>query len=262
MTLEAAVFLLLGGALAGVAAGLLGIGGGLILVPLLLWVLTGAGVEPAPAMVMAVATALGTIPLTAASAIAAHHRRGAVDWRLVRRLAPWVAAGALAGSLLAAWLGGDLLRRLFAAFAVLMAWRLWRGSPARPFEPPPPGKVAAAISFGIGVLSAMIGIGGGSMTVPWLHHRGLAMARAVAAGSALGYPLALTGSVGYLFGGWGFDVPVPHLGYLYWPGLLLIALATVATAPWGVRLAHRLPGRQVALLFAGFLLAIAVKFAW
>ncbi len=262
MILSAAVFLLFGGALAGVAAGLLGIGGGLILVPLLHWVLIAAGVDAAPAMVMAVATALATMPLTAASAIAAHQRRGAVDWRLVRRLAPWIAAGALAGSLLAAWLGGEVLRRLFAVFALTMAWRLWRGGTAREFAPSLPGPVAAAISFGIGTLSAMLGIGGGSMTVPWLHHRGLAMARAVAAGSALGYPLALTGSVGYLAGGRGFEAPVPHLGYVYWPGLLLVALATIVTAPWGVRLAHHLPGRQVALVFAGFLLAVAVKFAW
>lgn len=259
--LIAGILLAAAGLLAGVSAGLLGIGGGLILVPAVSWILQRQGVDLGLAVTMAVATALATIVFTAASSVWAHQRRGAVRWSVVGVMVLWVAAGAVLGGIAGDYLGGRWLAGFFALFALLVAMRMWRGAriqvrPARPLWWP--RTVAAAV----GGLSAMAGIGGGSMTVPYLVWRGVPMAQAVATGSALGYPIALAGAATYIALGWRQPIAVPHWGYLYWPGFLLITAVSMISAPWGAALAHRWPARRVAQIFALLLVVVALRMGY
>jgi uncharacterized membrane protein YfcA len=249
------------GVVSGVAAGLLGIGGGLILVPVLIWLLDRRGLSLDIAVNMAVATALGVIVFTALSSLWAHHRRGAVRWGLVRLIAPWIALGALLGAGLAHWIGGHWVAIVFVIFALYTAWRMWHSAQ---FEE---GDVLAlrwprSVGVGAGVISAMVGIGGGSITVPYLRWHHLPMVNAVATGAALGYPIAISSVLTYIALGWGQSFNVPSWGYVYWPGLLIIAVCSVVSAPWGAALAHRWPTRYLARIFALLLAVVAVRIAW
>lgn len=254
--------LLLGiGFIAGIAAGLLGIGGGLILVPALSWVLIQHDVPLDLAATMAVATALAVIVFTALSSIRAHHRRGAVRWLEVKIMAPWIALGAGAGAVLGHFLGGRFIIFIFALFAILLAWRMYfQSGEVKPSEHELKRPKSAA--FGIGLLSALVGIGGGSMTVPYFRSHGLAMVNAIANGAALGYPIAVASALTYIVIGWQQDIAVAHLGYVYWPGLLVISVTSVAAAPLGASLAHKWPTQVLARIFAMILLIVAIKMLW
>lgn len=245
------------GAVAGFLAGLLGIGGGLIIVPALAFMM--AGQAPHHAMHMAVATSLASILATGASSVIAHHRRGAVQWRSVGLLAP----GLLAGSLIAAWIAAQLsspaLRWLFVAFCLYMAWRLLR--PQRKLRAAPRaigGAELGGVGIFIGLVSALVGIGGGSLVVPYLHWRGRSIHISVATSAACGLPIAAAGTLGYVHSGWSLDLPAPHLGFVYLPALLGIAAASVVFAPLGAAAAHRLPTEHLKRVFGLFLAIVAV----
>ncbi|GAB4182807.1 MAG: sulfite exporter TauE/SafE family protein [Wenzhouxiangellaceae bacterium] len=258
MTILEFFLLLAAGAVAGIGAGLLGIGGGLVLVPALSWILQSAGVPLHQAVTMAVATALAIILLSSLSSLWAHHRRGAVDWATLRLMAPWIILGAAAGSYAATVIGGAWLARLFAVFALVVAWRMWRQQQVQRYQANGlrwPRQVA----FYGGMISAMLGIGGGSINVPYLTWSGLRINRAVATSAGLGYPIALAGSISFLALGWSLSLPVAHWGYIYWPGWMICSVASVALAPVGAALAHRWPGHWVARIFAGLLTIVAVR---
>lgn len=256
--------LLLTGVFAGLLAGLLGIGGGLVTVPALTWILLATGTPIDEAVAMAVATSLGAMLLTSASAIWFHDRRGGVDWTCVARLAPAVGLGALAGAWLATQLSGPALARIFAVAATIIGARMILA------QHPDPGDSARApfprlwyfAGPTIGAVSAMIGIGGGSFNVPYLVNNGYAMVRAVAIASACGWPIALGGVAGFAVLGWNEEIRAWSLGYLYGPGCLLIGLAGAISAPFGVALAHRLPARALRRLFGIALIGVAVRMAW
>lgn len=253
--------LLFAGIVAGVSAGLLGIGGGLVLVPVLTWLLVDLGVELKLAVTMAVATSLAAILFTAVSSVVAHHRRGAVDWPVVLRMGPMIGLGAVLGGVLADYIGGIWLARMFALFAMVVALRTWVG-----WKPLGQEQVtytwARTLAVVMGAISSMVGIGGGSLTVPYLSWRGMAMVRAVATGSGLGYPIALAGAGAYIILGWRQAIEVPHWGYIYWPGMMVIVLTSVMSAPWGAALAHRWPPRRVARIFALLLALMAARMAY
>ncbi len=256
------ISLLLIGLLAGVLAGLLGIGGGLVIVPALSWILLAQGAGPDLAVPMAVATSLGTMLMTSASAIWFHDRRGGVDWACVGRLAPAVAVGALAGAWLALLLPGPWLARVFGLIAALIGLRmlLATSTPVAECQPWPRGWFLLGPL--IGAVSAMIGIGGGSFNVPYLARNGYSMVRAVAIASTCGWPIALGGVFGFLLLG-GFSAQHSlSVGYFYGPGLVLIGLAGMVGAPAGVALAHHLPQQRLKRVFGVVLMLVAARMIW
>lgn len=248
------------GAVAGVLAGLLGVGGGLVLVAALVFLLPAQGVPDALAVHAALATALGSIILTGLSSARAHHRRGSVLWPTVRWLLPGLLLGGWAGAWLATRIDGDFLRGFIALYCALAGLQLvadWpRSRPERADVPRGPGYAGAGVA--IGAVSALVGIGGGSMTVPLLVWRGVRPVLAVGTSSACGVAIAIASAAGYAgHGPPPGEMPDPSLGYVFLPAALGIAITSVLTAPLGTRLAHRLPPRTLKRLFALFLWLVA-----
>lgn len=251
------------GVVAGLLAGLFGIGGGLVIVPALLWVYGLQGFAAEHLMHLAIGTSLATIVLTGASSVQAHYRRGAVDLYLVRWLVLGILVGAVAGSWLADRLATDHLKALFGAFEVLVGIKLW-------FELRPsghadaPGRAVLVLAGGIiGTVSVLLGIGGGTLTVPLLVWFGVAMTTAVGTASACGVPIALAGAVGFVvIGQDAADLPARSLGYVYWPAALGIVLLSIPAARYGAALAHRLPARELRRLFALLLIGVGVRMFW
>ncbi|GJM11277.1 MAG: UPF0721 transmembrane protein [Lysobacteraceae bacterium] len=251
------VWVALIGVVAGLLAGMLGIGGGLVIVPALLFVLDQMG-SSVP-MQQAVATSLASIIATGAVSAWSHHNRGAVDWHNVRLLAPGICLGASVGAVVAGWISSEWLKLVFALFAT------WVGAlMLKPDKGPPTIRHISRVQSLwlaplIGALSALVGIGGGSMTVPFLSAHGVNMQRAVATASAIGVFLALAGAV-------VFAVTTPSdgasaansLGLVHLPSLLAITATSMLSAPLGVRLAHRAPSATLKRVFGGFLLLMAL----
>ena len=254
-----AVYLALG-ASAGLLAGLFGVGGGLIIVPVLAWVFAAHGMDAAVIMHLAIGTSLASIWLTSLMSIRAHHRRGAVNWPLVRKLAIGIVIGALAGALIADQLPTPALQRIFGVFELFVAAQMLLVSR---FEahfnlPGRPGLTLAGAV--IGVVSAIIGIGGGTLTVPFLVWCRIPMLQAVATSAACGLPIAIAGAFGFILSGWNVpQLPEWSTGYLYWPAWLGIVLASSLTAGLGARLAHKLPATRLRQLFALLLMGMGLK---
>jgi len=247
------------GLAAGLLAGLLGIGGGLVIVPVLSWLLIAQGAPVDIAVPMAVATSLASMLLTSASAIFSHHRLGGMDLDCIRKLGIAVAIGAIAGAVAASAVSGQSLARFFGVVACLIGLRMLLAikPPVTPLDPRPRGWWLAGPV--IGAVSAMVGIGGGSFNVPYLARNGYSMAHAVAIASACGYPIALAGSVTFLVLGWGrVDWP-GSFGWWYGPGVLIIGLGGIITAPVGARLAHRLPASILRRVFGIFLVLVGLR---
>jgi len=255
---------LITGAFAGLIAGLLGVGGGLVIVPVLAFLFVRAGFEPGVVMHLAVGTSLATIVFTSISSVRAHHRHGAVRWPVFWQLTPGIIVGALLGAWLAGFFATDGLRLFFALFEIGVALQLAFGM--KPRAHASPGAAAgSAWEHGlagtvIGAVSALVGIGGGTLTVPWLVWRGTPMRNAVAISSACGLPIATAGAVGFILTGWQVDtLPAQSLGYIYLPAFVGIVVTSVLFAPLGARLAHRLPVVVLKRFFAGFLMILGIR---
>lgn len=250
------------GAVAGILAGLLGIGGGLVIVPAMtvLLISQGAGIDIA--VPMAVATALGSMLLTSAASALSHARRGNVDWSVVLRLGPAIALGALLGARLATGLSGPTLARVFAVITAVIALRMLIGASAGTRQVRPRVRAWPVAGPLIGGVSAMIGIGGGSFNVPYLAWNGYSTLGAVGIAAACGWPIALAGSAGFVVEGWGRQLWPSSLGYLYLPGAALIGLAGSLAAPLGANLAHRIGSEMLGRVFGVFLLVVALRMAW
>ena len=240
------------GCLAGLLSGLMGIGGGIVIVPFLAWHFGRLGFPADAVMIMAVATSLATILVTSISASLAHHRLGAVDWTTVRRLAPGILAGAVLGSVIADLLPARAFKLLFSGFLLHASLRMLR-QPAKTLIDSEPLKLGHFGTAGvvIGALSSILGIGGGTLSVPFLVRRGYPVRTAVAVSSACGFPIALAGSLTYIALGWGnARLPDWSFGYIHLPALTGIVLTSVPLAPMGAALAHRLPVRNLQVLLA------------
>ena len=263
--MESLLIFLVTGAVAGVLAGLFGVGGGLIMVPALALVLPSQGFGPEVYMQSAIGTSLAVIALTSISSTWSHHQRGGVRWPVFWRFSTGLAIGALVGAWVADQLAGDTLKRIVAIGALLvsiqMFWKSFRPGRARtepPRDPPAPELLGAGGI--IGLLSSLIGIGGGSLTVPYLSARGLSIHQAVGTAAAGGVPIAWAGAIGFIVAGWAHaDLPGAHLGYVSLGAFAGLAVASVATAPLGARLAHRLPPPLLKRAFASLLCVIGLK---
>lgn len=259
MPVEWLVFPLLG-VVAGLLAGLLGVGGGLVLVAALAWLLPGMGVPREAAMHAALASSLASIVLTAAASARAHARRGSVLWPTVAWMVPGLLVGGWLASAAAVRIDGDVLRWVVAGYCLVAAAQLLLSRAVeRPVGVVPRGPAMTAAGGAIGAVSAIVGIGGGSMTVPLLVWRGVAPVRAVGTSSACGVAIGLGAAAGYALHPPAGALAGPALGYVYLPAAVGVALASVLAAPWGTRLAHRLSGAHLKRVFAGFLVAVAVS---
>lgn len=256
-----APLLLATGVFAGILAGLLGVGGGIVVVPVLFHIFTQMELPEDVRMHLAVGTSLATIIPTAISSIRSHNSRGAVDWALLKSWGPAIAVGVLIGAGLAAQLSGITLQAIFGTVALLVAfnmafgkseWRLGDGLPGEPLR--------AALGVVIGGFSSMMGIGGGTLSVPIMTLFNMPIHRAVGTASAIGLIIAVPGAIGFMVTGWGIaGRPDYSIGYVSVIGFALIVPATILAAPWGAKLAHSLPVRGLKLAFALFLALTAVR---
>lgn len=251
------------GLVAGGLAGLLGIGGGLVIVPALTFLLQAGGVPLDLALPTAVATALASMLLTSASSVWAHARQGSVDWPAAWRLGPAVAFGAWVGGWTASRIPGEALARVFALLVALIALRMLLSGGSASM---PAARTARARGWWLfgpvsGALSAMIGIGGGSFNVPYLRHNAFPMLVAVGTAAACGWPIALAGTLAFVCSETTAPGVPGSIGLVHWPAALSIGAAGVIAAPFGARLAHRLGSAALGRLFAVFLLLIALRMA-
>ncbi|MCW5652725.1 sulfite exporter TauE/SafE family protein [Hydrogenophaga sp.] len=243
----------------GFLAGLLGIGGGMLMVPFITFILAGRGVEADLAVKMAIATSMATIIFTSISSVRAHHKRGAVRWEIVKGLAPGIVLGSVIASLgVFAVLKGSWLALFFAVFVGFSATQMLLDKKPAPTRtlPGTPGLLGAGGV--IGFLSGLVGAGGGFVSVPFMTWCNVSIHNAVATSAALGFPIALANATGYVFSGMGVkDLPAGSLGYIYLPALAVIATTSVLTAPLGVKAAHALPVKALKRAFAGILYVLA-----
>lgn len=254
------ILYLLTGAVAGLSAGLLGIGGGLIIVPILFFIFSNQPVPPEHVMHMALATSLATIIVTSVSSARAHHKRGAVLWPIVFNLSPGIIIGAWLGAMFASALASNVLRPVFGIFELMVAIYLLVNYS--------PGSHTTSISrtksiiggVVIGSISSIVGIGGGTLTVPYLLWHNISIRNAVASSAACGFPIAVAGTVAYVISGWDVaGLPSYTLGYVSLPAFAMIIITSMITAPVGAGLAHKLPEKTLRIFFAIFLFMLSLK---
>lgn len=248
------------GAIVGWLGGLFGIGGGLILVPVLLFSFEAQHFPDAISMHLALGTTMATILFTSFASMRQHHRHGAVNWRVVRNISPGILLGTALGTLFAASVSPNFLAVFFALFVYFAATQILldlRPHPSRQL----PGATGMTL-FGTltGTLSSLVSIGGGTFVVPFLVWCNVPLRHAIGTSAAVGFPLALGGTLGYIAAGWTeINVPVPHLGYVYLPALLWVALASIVAAPFGAKATHRMKVGRLRKLFAILLIAVATR---
>lgn len=252
-----AELLLLGG-IGGFLAGLLGVGGGMILVPFTAVLLEARGFPPAQLLQVAIATSLAMICFTSISSLRAHHQRGAVRWPLVVALSPGIVVGSVLGAQVASRLPGAVLSLVFGVFILMMATNMLRGGGGEGTREMPGRWVVGAVGGVIGFVASMVGAGGAFLTVPFLSAHRVPMHHAVGTSAAVGLPVALAGTLGYVQAGWSASgLPSGTLGYIYLPALAVLSVASVLAAPLGARVAHRMDTRQLKRAFAVLLYGIA-----
>jgi uncharacterized membrane protein YfcA len=252
------------GLFAGFFAGMLGIGGGLVMVPALTMMFAAQAVfPPAEVLHLALGTSMATILFTALASLRAHHRHGAVLWQVVGQITPGILLGTLLGTLFASNVPAKPLAVFFAFFVCLVAAQMILNLKPKPARDLPGAGGVFAVGMGIGAVSALVAIGGGSLTVPFLTWCNVRVQHAIGTSAAVGFPIAIGGSLGYIYNGWGHPgLPEWCLGYIYLPAFVWLVPASMVIAPLGARLAHSLPVAILKRLFAGILILLAAKMLW
>jgi uncharacterized membrane protein YfcA len=251
---------LLLGAVAGTLAGLLGVGGGLVIVPVLAFIFTYSDIGLPVLMQLAVGTSLATIVATSISSVRAHHQHGAVQWKIFLQLAPGIVVGALIGSLVADSLPTDTLRIIFAVFEIGVAIQMLLAIMPDAHRSLPRNVVMMLVGMVIGAVSAIVGIGGGTLTVPFLVYCGVNIRKAIATSAACGLPIAVAGTTGFVIAGWQEPgLPQWSFGYVYLPAFISIIISSMLFAPLGARLAHTLPIPMLKKIFAMLLVIIGTR---
>ena len=251
--------LLLLGVGTGFLAGLLGIGGGMLMVPFITFILGTRGVGPDLSVKMAIATSMATIIFTSISSVRAHHKRGAVRWDLVKGLAPGIIIGSMLGSVgVFALLKGAYLAVFFGLFVGFSATQMFLDKKPAPSRQVPGFAGQLGAGAGIGFLSGLVGAGGGFISVPFMAWCNVAIHNAVATSAALGFPIAVANVLGYIWSGMALEgLPEGAFGYIWVPALVVIAMCSVITAPLGAKAAHNLPVKKLKRVFASMLYLLA-----
>jgi uncharacterized membrane protein YfcA len=248
------------GAFVGVLAGLLGVGGGLVIVPILVFSFNMQNISGEIIMHLALGTSLASIIFTSISSFMAHHRRGAVQWAIVKRIVIGILTGTFLGSCFASLLSTNVLKIFFVIFLYFVAYQFLTNKKPKPSRELPgiPGMFAAGNI--IGFISSLVGIGGGAVSVPYMVWCNVPVHRAIGTSAAIGLPIAISGTVGFLFNGWGNHLlPDYSIGYIYLPALIGIAAVSILTAPLGAKLAHSLPVGKLKKIFALLLIIVGTR---
>jgi len=248
------------GLFVGFVAGLLGIGGGTVMVPILTMMFAAQGFAGEHVLHLALGTSMATIIFTAMSSLRTHHQHGAVIWPVVRNITPGILLGTALGTVVASWISTRALAIFFTVFVSLIAVQMLLNAKPAPSRALPGALGTAGVGVGIGLVSALVAIGGGALTVPFLSWCNVRIQTAIGTSAAVGLPIALGGTVGYVFNGLAASgLPAYSLGFVYLPAVLFVMLASVSTAPLGARLAHRLPVATLKRIFAAVLIALSLK---
>lgn len=248
------------GAVAGILAGLLGIGGGLVIVPMLFFCFSRQGISGQAIMHLALGTSMASIMFTAVSSFWSHHRRGAVKWIVVRRIVVGILTGTFLGTCVAAELSTPMLKGFFVIFLYYVSIQMLTGKKPKPGRQIPGRTGMFGAGNVIGLVSSLVGIGGGSLSVPFMLWCNIPLHQAIGTSAAIGFPIAVAGTIGYIYNGLSAaGLPAHTLGYVYLPALGGLITASVLTAPIGVRLAHSLPVAGLKRIFAFLLLVVATR---
>ncbi len=248
------------GAVAGFFAGLLGVGGGAIMVPVLALMFSAQGFPEGQLMHLALGTSMATIIFTSMASLRAHQSHGAVLWPIVQAIAPGIVIGTLAASQVVAYVPTKPLAIFFSVFIAYVAVQLILNVKPKPTRQLPGPAGMFAVGTGIGAISALVAIGGGSLSVPFMTWCNVKVHQAIGTSAAIGFPIALAGTIGYLIAGYGeAGLPPGSFGFIYLPALIMTVLVSMAVAPFGARLAHRLPVPLVKKIFACLLLVLLAK---
>ena len=260
LLIQMALLLMAIGAVAGVLAGLLGVGGGIVLVPAFFYAFQTLGYEGPQLMQMCLATSLATIIVTSVRSVLSHNKKGAVDWDILRGWAPGIVIGAVVGMLVVAQLRSDVLQAIFGVLALIVGLYMGFGRAEwRLGQMMPKGLLRAALSPGVGFLSVLMGIGGGSFGVPLMSLFNTPIHRAVATAAGFGVLIAVPAVIGFLFVEIESGAPPLTVGAVNFVAFGIIIAMTLITAPWGVRLAHALDPKPLKRVFAVFLVLVALN---
>lgn len=248
------------GAVVGFFAGLLGVGGGGIMVPLLMALFAAQGFPPEHVVHLALGTSMGAIVVTSLASSRAHHAKGAVRWDVVRPITPGILAGTFGGTFIAARVPSFALAVFFVSFMAYVALQMVLDVKPKPARQLPGSGGLVGVGLGIGFVSALVAIGGGSLSVPFLTWCNVRMQNAIATSAAIGVPISVAGVSGYLLSGWAKQgLPGYSIGFVYLPALLAIGVVSTLTAPLGAQLAHRLPVTTLKKVFASVLVLLSAK---
>jgi uncharacterized protein len=248
------------GGMVGFLAGLLGIGGGMIMVPMLVFVFSAKGFPAEHMMHLSLATSMATIVFTSLSSVRAHHQHGAVDWAVARAMAPGIVAGSFAATVVAGYVPTRPLAVFFTGFMFYAAVQMFFEVKPKASRQLPGAAGLFAVGAGIGGLSSVLAAGGAFLSIPFLARCNVPLKRAIGTAAANGFPIAVAGTIGYVLNGLRVDgLPEGSLGFVHVPALALIVAASMPVAPLGARLAHRLPVRRLRIVFALLLLALALR---
>lgn len=249
------------GIIAGMLAGLLGIGGGLVIVPILVYMFNLQGFPAEHIMHMALGTSLASIMFTSVSSAVSHHKHGAVNWDIVKKVSLGIILGTWLGSFIAAKIPTHILQLIFACFIFYVASQMILSTKKTLGNKPLPNALGMNIAgLGIGIISSLVGIGGGTISVPFMLYHSVEMRKAIATSAAIGMPIAISGCIGYFFNGTSAqNLPDYSFGFIYLPALLAIVICSTAVAPYGAHLAHTLPVPKIKKFFAILLLVVGFR---
>ncbi len=248
------------GAFVGFFAGLLGVGGGGIMVPVLTTLFVMQGFPMDKVVHLALGTSMAAIVLTSFASLRAHHRHGAVRWDIVRTITPGILVGTFGATFIASRVPSEPLAVFFACFMAYVSVQMLLNVKPKPSRDLPGPVGMTAVGSGIGGVSALVAIGGGSLSVPFMTWCNVKVHNAIGTSAAIGLPIAVAGTVGYLVNGWSAEgMPDSSFGFVYLPAFVLLSVASVYTAPLGARLAHKLPVATLKKVFAGLLVALCLK---
>jgi uncharacterized membrane protein YfcA len=248
------------GAFVGFFAGLLGVGGGGIMVPVLTTLFVMQGFPMDKVVHLALGTSMAAIVMTSVASLRAHHRHGAVRWDIVRMITPGILVGTFGATFIASRVPSEPLAVFFACFMAYVSIQMLLNAKPKPSRELPGAAGMTAVGTGIGGVSALVAIGGGSLSVPFMTWCNVKVHNAIGTSAAIGLPIAIAGTVGYLVNGWSVaGMPELSFGFVYLPAFVLLSIASVFTAPFGARVAHKLPVATLKKVFAGLLVALCLK---